>query len=464
MSLRGRLLLAVGAVALIALLTADVATYAALKNFLYDRVDQSLAATQQPLDHNVGPRPHPGDNTIDIGRFAPGTYVQVRDSDGSVLYTAPGRYVGGQEYTPEVPQQIDLDGKSSQYFTVDASEGGGPNFRVRASTLANGAQLVVAVPLDDTVATLNRLLAVEVAVTVAALVAAAAFGWWLVRVGLHPLAEVEATAEAIAEGDLSRRVPGEDNKTEVGRLAHTFNTMVERIQQAFTARDATEARLRRFVADASHELRTPVAAVSAYAELFERGANVRPDDLSRVMTGIRAETARMGDLVEDLLLLARLDEGRPLEQQPVELVTIAAQAVDASRAVGVDWPMVLAAAEPVEVIGDSTRLRQVFDNLLGNVRAHTPAGTETTVTIAATSDRAVITVSDNGPGLDAEQASRVFERFYRVDSSRSREHGGAGLGLAIVAAIVTAHGGTVDVGSTFEHPGTVFTVRLPIAR
>jgi two-component system OmpR family sensor kinase len=151
------------------------------------------------------------------------------------------------------------------------------------------------------------------------------------------LAEVEATAEAIAEGDLSRRVPGENDKTEVGRLAHTFNAMVERIQQAFGARDATEARLRRFVADASHELRTPVAAVSAYAELFERGANERPADLDRVMTGIRAETARMGDLVEDLLFLARLDEGRPLEREPVELVTIAAQAIDASRAVGPEW-------------------------------------------------------------------------------------------------------------------------------
>src|SRR5439155_3799215 len=216
---------------------------------------------------------------------------------------------------------------------------------------------------------------IEVAVTAAALLAAAAFGWWLVRVGLRPLKEVEATADAIADGDLDRRVPGDDAKPEVGRLALAFNTMLGRIQDAFSARDATEARLRRFVADASHELRTPVAAVSAYAELFERGANVRPDDLGRVMTGIRAETARMGDLVEDLLLLARLDEGRPLERKPVELVTVAAQAADASRAVGPDWPVHLEASTPVEVTGDSTRLRQVFDNLLGNVRAHTPPGT-----------------------------------------------------------------------------------------
>jgi two-component system OmpR family sensor kinase len=330
--------------------------------------------------------------------------------------------------------------------------------------LSDGGQLLIAVPLDDTSATLQRLLGIEVAVTLGALLAAAALGWWLVRVGLHPLAEVEATADAIADGDLDRRVSGDDAKTEVGHLAKAFNTMVGRIQDAFAARDATEARLRRFVADASHELRTPVAAVSAYAELFERGANVRPDDLSRVMTGIRAETARMGDLVEDLLLLARLDEGRPLEQEPVELVTLAAQAIDASLAVGPAWPMRVDAAQPVEIMGDGARLRQVFDNLLGNVRSHTPSGTETTVRVFEDGADAVIEVADNGPGLDAEQAGRVFERFYRVEASRSREHGGAGLGLAIVAAIVGAHGGHVAVTSSFDHPGATFAVRLPLAR
>jgi two-component system OmpR family sensor kinase len=204
--------------------------------------------------------------------------------------------------------------------------------------------------------------------------------------------------------------------------------------------------------------------VSAYAELFERGANVRPDDLGRVMTGIRAETARMGDLVEDLLLLARLDEGRPLEQEPVELVTIAAQAVDASRAVGPEWEVRLDAARPVEVMGDAARLRQVFDNLLGNVRSHTPPGTSTTVRLFEDGDDAVIEVADNGPGLDPEQARRVFERFYRVEASRSREHGGAGLGLAIVSAIVSAHGGRVEVAASLERPGATFLVRLPRPR
>ena len=473
MSLRGRLLLAVGAVALIALVSADFATYRSLKNFLYDRVDQSLDSTHTPLEQGFGGgRGGPRAGSPDLGRFAPGTFVEIRTSDDSVAFVTPANVRGGQQYTPDLAEHIDLPayngnggtGDAHEYFTVDAAEDGGPPFRVRASTLPSGDQLLIAVPLDDTIATLHRLLGIEIAVTAAALLAAAGFGWWLVRVGLRPLAEVEATADAIADGDLDRRVPGDDANTEVGHLALAFNTMVGRIQEAFTARDATEARLRRFVADASHELRTPVAAVSAYAELFERGANVRPDDLGRVMTGIRAETARMGDLVEDLLLLARLDEGRPLEREPVELVTVVAQAIDASLAVGPDWSMHLDAARPVEVMGDATRLRQVVDNLLGNVRSHTPAGTSATVRIFEDGGDAVIEVADDGPGLSAEQSSRVFERFYRVEASRSREHGGAGLGLAIVAAIVGAHGGRVEVTSNVQHTGAVFVVRLPLAR
>src|SRR3954452_19108717 len=466
LSLRGRLLLAVGLVALIALLTADVATYSALKNFLYDRVDQSLESAHVPFEQGFeGHGPH---GLPDPGRFAPGTFVQLRAGDGSISYNTQPVFRGADEYTPAVPDHVDLAPSTRgrpenvRYFTVASVESGGPEFRVRASTLDEGGQLLIAVPLDDATATLNRLLTVEILVTVGALIAAAVFGWWLVRVGLRPLQQVEATANAIAEGDLDRRVPGDDANTEVGHLAKAFNTMVGRIQDAFAARDATEARLRRFVADASHELRTPVAAVSAYAELFERGANERPADLDRVMTGIRAETARMGDLVEDLLFLARLDEGRPLERVPVELVTVAAQAIDASRAVGPQWDMRLEAAHPVEVIGDATRLRQVVDNLLGNVRAHTPPGTATEVRIRTEDTDAVIEVADNGPGLAPDQAARVFERFYRVDASRSRDRGGSGLGLSIVAAIVGVHGGRVDATSDITHPGAVFTVRLPL--
>ena len=220
--------------------------------------------------------------------------------------------------------------------------------------------------------------------------------------------------------------------------------------------------MRQFVADASHELRTPLTAVSAYAELFEQGAAARAEDLERVMHGIRSETARMGHLVEDLLLLARLDEGRPLEREDVELVGIAAEAVQTAATVGPQWPVHLVARLPVEIVGDRMRLRQVLDNLLANVRTHCPVGTSTVVAVEQVGDEAVITVSDDGPGLSPDDAARVFERFFRADASRSRRHGGTGLGLSIVGSITRAHGGTVTAGAA-SGGGTVFTVRLPLA-
>jgi two-component system OmpR family sensor kinase len=465
-SLRGRLLLAVGAVALVALVVADVATYSALRSFLYERVDQTLDSAHRVLESGVDVR-------------GGGIYYEVRDDTGTVLrHGGAGRF--GEEYTPKLPSRITgLSGgaaatgfgpgpggggpEARRHLVVRSSESGGPRFRVLASSLPGGGQLVIATPLNEVTGTLHRLFRIELAVTLAALVGAGLLGWSLVKVGLGPLEEVEATASAIAEGDLDRRVPGEDATTEIGRLARTLNVMLGKIQNAFSARDATEARLRRFVADASHELRTPLAAVSAYAELFDRGARDNPEDLSRAMSGIRTETARMGGLVEDLLLLVRMDEGRPFEEKPVELVALAAEAVDAARTMGPAWPTTLVAAEPVEVVGDRARLRQVVDNLLSNVRAHTAPGTTATVTVAKDGHHAVLAVSDNGPGMTEEQVGRAFERFYRADPSRSRLHGGAGLGLAIVAAIVETHGGTVEAASP-PGGGATFTARLPVGQ
>jgi two-component system OmpR family sensor kinase len=485
LSLRTRLLVAVGAVALVALVVADFVTYSSLRSFLYDRVDQSLDTAHFALERALEGHGPPGETTV--ASVAPGTYVEVRASDGRVIGISGGTRRGDQALTPRLPAQITGlsdsgagsggsgaggggGAEARRYLTVSAAQAGGPTFRVRASVLRDGEQLILAVPLDDTRATLRRLFNIELAVTGTALLVAVALGWWLVRVGLRPLADVEATAGAIAEGDFDRRVPGDGATTEVGRLARALNTMLERIQAAFHERDATEAelrrseaRLRRFVADASHELRTPVAAVAAYAELFERGASDRPVDLARVMSGIRVETARMGELVDDLLLLARLDEGRPLEQEPVELVTVAAQAVDAAVAVGPGWPVRLEADRPVEVSGDAARLRQVLDNLLGNVRAHTPEGTSVLVRVREEADGALVEVSDDGPGMSDDEVAHVFERFYRVDQSRSRQHGGAGLGLAIVAAIVQAHGGEVTATSA-PGAGATFTMRLPRLR
>src|SRR5262249_36229537 len=328
--------------------------------------------------------------------------------------------------------------------------------------LSDGSLLMVALPLDDVNSTLHRLVVIEVVVTAAVLLGAVLLGLWLVRVGLRPLRGIETTAANIAGGELSARVPQGNERTEVGRLAMALNTMLQRIEDAFTKQQASEERLRRFVADASHELRTPVSAVGAYAELFERGAQQRPDDLARVLRGVRAETSRMQALIEDLLLLTRLDEGRPLERQPVELVALAGEAVEAAQMIGSEWPVSIEADEPVEVTGDRMALREVLDNLLANIRTHTPPGTAATVRVLARNGEAVLEVADEGPGLEAEDAARVFERFYRADPSRARDRGGTGLGLAVVAALVEAHGGRVEL-ETSRGAGATFRVQIPLA-
>jgi two-component system OmpR family sensor kinase len=509
MSLRSRLLIAIGIIALVALAIADVVTYKSLESFLYQRVDQQLVQSRGPAQSQLdssgglkclstpgGPAPSTGNAAPAAGPSggvpnndgddhpsgaggeyanASGVYaVEVRSPTGGTVYSQScPAYVDGKAYTPQVPQSIAglstaSDNDRVVCFNAPSVQAQGPDFRVGASRLPGGDVLIVAQPLGDIGSTLHRLLLIELAVTGAAVIVALFGGFWLVRVGLRPLRDMETTAESIAAGNLTERVPGENQKTEVGRLARTLNVMLARIETAFGARlaserrlRASEARLRRFVADASHELRTPIAAISAYAELFGRGASEQKEDLERLMGGIRSETDRMEHLVADLLLLARLDEGRPMEQRSVDLVALCAEAVHTASTVGSDWPVTFHASTPIEVMGDATSLRQVVDNLLGNVRAHTPPGTEARVTVEPEQNGAVITVADNGPGMEPEEAAHIFERFYRSDPSRSRTHGGAGLGLSIVSAIVANHGGTVSARGRVGE-GTTFTVHLPL--
>ncbi|HEX5949678.1 MAG TPA: ATP-binding protein, partial [Actinomycetota bacterium] len=287
-----------------------------------------------------------------------------------------------------------------------------------------------------------------------------ALAGWLVRLGLRPLERMGETVGAIAGGDLSRRVEPADPRTEVGRLGIALNAMLERIERAFAERQASEERLRRFVADASHELRTPLTSVQGYAELFRRGAADDPEALRTAMRRIEEEGSRMGDLVDELALLARLDQGRQLEREPVDLAALARAAVDGAQAADPDRPIDLDADGPVTVLGDEGRLRQVADNLLANARVHTPADTPVRVRVRVEGDDAVLEVEDDGPGIIPEDAERVFERFYRAESSRSREFGGAGLGLSIVAAVAAAHDGS----ARFEPApsgGARFVVRIP---
>jgi two-component system OmpR family sensor kinase len=272
---------------------------------------------------------------------------------------------------------------------------------------------------------------------------------------------VVSTANAIAEGDLGRRIDRPGRRTEVGRLALAFNTMIDRIEGAFGQRAETERRLRQFVADASHELRTPLTSIRGYAELFSHDAAARsPEDIEGAMARIEAETRRMGVMVEDLLLLARLDQEAPLERTRVDLTRIVRECVADAQVVEPNRDWTLDAEDGVHVMGDADRLRQVVSNLLANVRAHTPTMAAATVSLRSEGAGAVLRVSDSGPGIAPEATAHVFERFYRVDRARSRRRGGNGLGLAIVDAIVTAHRGTVTVRSE-AGKGAEFLVRLP---
>ena len=321
--------------------------------------------------------------------------------------------------------------------------------------------------MTDQDSTLHTLFLTELAVTAAAIVLALAGGWWLVRLGLRPLEDVEATAESIAAGNLDQRVPGADQPTEVGRLARSLNVMLERIQAAFSARVASEQRLtesqdhlRQFVADASHDCvhrlppSRPTPSSSSVAPRRMRTTSSR-DERDPHRDGSH------GQARERPLTLARLDEGVPVHLAPVELVGLTAEAVRTATAVGPEWPVQFWAANPIEITGDKDRLRQVLDNLLANVRAHTPPGTATTVRVDSLGDEARIQVRDSGPGMAADDPRHVFERFYRSDPARARSSGGSGLGLSIVAAIVAAHRGTVSASSA-PRQGMTVTVLLPM--
>jgi two-component system OmpR family sensor kinase len=466
-SIRGRVLAAALALVAIGLLVANVATYAFLKSFLLRRVDQQLQAAVFPVarqleqalvggpDFGRGPPP---------GVFPPlGTYGAYVNASGRIVIQ---RWFGSFErrtppapaLPPTLPGSLEFAASRLQFSTVGASVGPG-TFRTLAVPLRKGAgTLVVAIPLTETTRTLRRLLIVQVLGTATVLFVTGGLALWLVRLGLQPIDRMAETAGAIAEGDLSRRVEPAEEETEVGRLGLALNKMLARIEEAFGRQRASEERLRQFVADASHELRTPITSIRGWAELFRRGASERPDDLAKAMSRIEAEADRMGFLVEDLLLLARLDQGKPLARERVDLTALVTRAVDdataADRTRRIDLHV-----QPAVVEGDEPRLKQVLDNLLANVRVHTPPGTPATVTLKADGE-AIVDVADEGPGVPNEIADRIFERFFRADASRGRDKGGAGLGLAIASEIVRAHGGNLELVP--GGAGATFRMTLPL--
>jgi two-component system OmpR family sensor kinase len=348
----------------------------------------------------------------------------------------------------------------SKAVTVGSVGDSDLRYRVIGIPQGDGGTLVAGIPLADVDYAVRTARSV---VLLAGLLAVAATGvivWVMVRRGLRPIDQMIGTAERIAEGELSERAPVPRPKSEVGHLARALNVMLDRIEEALAARTASEARTRRFAADASHELRTPLTSIRGYAELYRQGAR-SPEDVDRSMTRIEHEALRMSQLVEDLLLLARIDQGRPLEQAPVDLIGVALEAVAAAGAVEPDRPIRVDVGEgPVEVLGDANRLRQVVDNLLANIREHTPAGTPASVRVGATEKSATVVVTDEGPGMTEEEAAHAFDRFWQAGADASSAGRGTGLGLSIVADIVAAHGGEIRL-DTEPGRGAAFTVTLP---
>jgi two-component system, OmpR family, sensor kinase len=459
LTLRARLSIVAVALVAVGLLASGIATRYALKSFLVDRVDQQFQPALDPVVHSFVDGPgNPGAQRQLAGALPARSFAALVLAKGQITML----YFGDPETEPEGLAKI------AAGAPVGISTVGGYRIDVVPATAAGdgdpgpgldpSSRVVLAIPLESVNSTLDQLTALEMLIGLAVAAGVAALAYALVRRELGPLRRMEATAAAIAAGDLSQRVEDDDPSTEVGRLGAALNAMLSQIEQAFEERRASENRLRRFVADASHELKTPLTSVRGFAELFRRGAAGRPDDLALAMRRIESEAQRMGVLVEDLLELAKLDQGRPLANEPVDLRAMLGELVTDHRLLHTDHPIELHADGAVTVRGDELRLRQAIANLLSNARLHTPPGTAVDVRLRQENGHAVIEVADDGPGIPDGDARRIFERFYRADPSRTRASGGAGLGLSIVAAIVEAHGGTVEVENG---RGATFRILLP---
>ena len=471
------------AILTVAFLSVGVIVIVALQKALYNQIDQQLsaAAGRAPNGFEPSPSPQPSPGTGPQptrcqrhrggGQFPPGQAIgtlNARICDGQVT-SADILLEGGQDVpdlTPHYPTflTVPANGPPGSY---DLGELG--DYRMVANRMPDGAILVTGIPLSGTQQTLYVVAGVVVGATVLVLAVAGFAGAVIIRRTLRPLSRIAATATRVSqlrldrgEVDLSQLVSEADTDpaTEVGQVGAALNHMLDHVGNALAARHTSEMRVRRFVADASHELRTPLAAIRGYAELSRRTGQQVPDEVAHMLGRVESEAARMTTLVDDLLLLARLDSGRPLAHEPVDLARLVVDAVSDAHAAGLKhrWRLDLP-EEPVMVTGDPIRLTQVMGNLLANARTHTPEGTTVTVGVTEEDNSVRLTVTDDGPGIPQNLMPHIFERFERGDTSRSRKAGSTGLGLAIVQAIVTAHHGTIAVDSV---PGrTTFTIQLP---
>lgn len=474
-SLRSRLLLATLVVVAIGIGTSDFVAHASLKNYLIKQVDTQLTGVANGSVgrlNRAGIEPNANEDDANGSPFRivrplrgvpTETLVTLLDSNGNELGRLGGDITNSSQTmrfngftTAKVAATKGLP------FTVKGVKDGGDT-RAIAQVLPTGlGSIVVAVSLAGVDRTLHEMTWPFLLISLIILVLIAFLSRFIIRISLRPLSEVEGTAAAIAAGDLSARLPDNNPKTEVGKLTRSLNTMLSRIEESFAVRVASESKLRQFVADASHELRTPLTAIRGFAELHRQGAVEGVEKTKELIGRIEKESIRMGSLVEDLLLLARMDEARPVSMEPVDLTHVLEECIASARAAGPDHPITADIEPDIFVLGDNKRIHQAIANLLANARTHTPLGTKITVRAKSGKDDTRVSVSDEGPGLSPADQKKIFERFFRADPSRQRSSGeGSGLGLSIVDAIMKLHGGSVSVESELGR-GATFTLTFPI--
>ena len=474
-SLRNRLILATLGLAAIAIAASDFAASNSLRTFLINQADSQLNEVVQTsmlrLDRaGIDSANQDGDGDENgfrplrpLGAVPTTTAVTLLDISGNVIGRIGGEFANSidlNEFKKLTPEKV--DSLNELPFTISGDDGE-TDIRAIARSLPSGeGTVVISVALDSVDKTVAGLRGIFILISFIVLISIAIVARSLIKLTLKPLNQIEKTAAAIAEGDLSARLPEVNSRTEVGRLTGSLNTMLSRIEESFTIRTESENKLRRFVADASHELRTPLTAIRGFAELHRQGAVVGEEKTKELVSRIEKESIRMSSLVEDLLLLARLEQSRELTFDPVDVNHLVKEAVASAQAAGPGYEITVSSTnDEVFVLGDSMRIHQAIANLLANARTHTPVGTKIAVNISQGDLETKISISDNGPGLSEEDQKRVFERFFRADPSRVRVGGeGSGLGLAIVDAVMKAHGGRVEVNSKIG-AGATFTIVFP---
>ena len=470
-SLRNRLILAAVFLASLAIIASDFAANTALRSYLISQVDNQLfsisSGSLERLDRaGIAPQSEFEESRSPFRVLQPirgvptSTSLTLLDREGNLIGQVGGE-LAGQNFGVTGLKVSQVERYENEPFTIEG-EGRNPDVRALALVLPTGMGSVIAAnSLEEVDKTLSQLRFLFFFLGLIAIFLTALVSRWIIAISLRPLDKVEETAEAIAAGDLSARLPAAKPDTEVGRLTTSLNMMLSRIEQSFSVRVESENKLRRFVADASHELRTPLTAIRGFAELHRQGAVSGEEKTKELISRIEGESIRMSSLVEDLLLLARLDQARELDFEPVDLNTLIVEVVASAKAAGPEHPIELnLPPEELFVLGDSRRIHQVVANLLANARTHTPLGTKINVTARQTLAEVIIEVADNGPGLSKSDQERIFERFFRADPARVRNSGeGSGLGLSIVDAVMKAHGGYVSVKSELDK-GATFTLHF----